>query len=474
MIIKNGLVLTNLRGRPFFVKTDIRVIENKISEISENLSPNQNEEIIDARDKLVMPGLINSHSHSYTNILKGTTFGSPLELWSLGTVALGGELSADEMALSAQLGVAEMLHLGITGFVDHIPHPKAVDKIAEVYKTSGIRAAVAPMLHDISDHFLLKDLSDYFPENIAKNLVRNFESSISQYPEWIKNYHKPSDGIAMVVAPNSPQRATSTLLLKAGELAEKYNLAVHAHLLETTWQRDTAISMGENPVAKLFESGLLTDKTSLAHSIYLTDQMIEMIAQSGATVVHNPTSNGFIGSGIAPVSKFLAHNIPIAFGSDGSNCATNHNMLEIARTALMLQRISNPDYKNWLSFSDIWRCLTVNGGNCLGSEQPIGEIKVGALADIIICEKNDSAYLPEINLEMQTIINSTSLNVLHSIINGKVVMKDKKILTFNEPQLFAEVLEHSKTFAKRFDSAISSTSELEAYYSTAYESRLNN
>ena len=471
MLIRGGTVLIREEAQWRFLKTDLRVEGGRIAAVEETIEAKSNEKVVDASGQMILPGLIDAHVHSYSNLLKGTTWGEPLELWSLGTVALGGALTAEEMALSARLGMAEMLRRGVTGCVDHIPHSFAVDAIAAEYRSAGFRAGIAPMLHDRSDHLLLKGMRERLPSRIRKELERAGGKTTADRKEeceqWIARWHHPQETVSVLVGPNSPQRCTRELLEMAGELAQQNRLGVHAHLLETRWQRDTAQGEGD-PLIWLKEAGLLGKQTALAHCVWLTDKQITLIEECGCTVVHNPTSNLFLGSGAAPVGELLAVGVPMAFGSDGSNCATNHNMLEIARTALLLQRGYEHDPQKWMPAQAVWDGLTVNGAKTLRQEGVTGQIEKGARADMVFCRMSDPAWWPEVDRVEQMLLNLSQLDIDSVMVNGVFLMEAGNITAFDEQELLEQLREKGPQLKKKFQQALQEAEGLRPYYEAGY------
>lgn len=470
MLIKDGLVLQRTESGYVFLKLDVRAKNGVITEIAYGLRPEEGETQISAKDAFVVPGLVNAHVHSYSNLLKGTTQGEPLELWSLGTVALGGCMDETEMALSARLGIAEMLRCGVTACIDHIPHPTAVDAIAGEYRSAGFRAALAPMLHDRSDHLLLKGMREALPREVRERLESavsaTLEERCGQYRLWIRKHHHGDGMLSVLVGPNSPQRCTEELLFAAGELAREYGLGVHTHLLETLWQRDTAEAEGD-PLEKLERAGLLGEKTSLAHCVWLSGRQRDMLSQYGCTVIHNPASNLFLGSGQAPVTKYLEDSIPVAFGSDGCNCGIGHNMLEIARHALLMQRHTGA----WLSTDDAWESLLRCGARAMLLEERTGEIAIGKSADITVWEANTPELMPRIEPAAQCIINLPRPVVRHSVINGNVVLKDGVITAFDEQELYLELKQRGAELRRKFLLASKSAAELRSWYEKVFFER---
>lgn len=467
MLLKNGKVLIDNDSNINFIKTDIRIDDNTIVELASDLIPTLGEECIDLDGDYVLPGMINSHYHSYTNILRGTSFGEPLELWSSDTVALGKILTETEMTLSTSLGICEMLRAGVTACVDHLPHLATSHAAAKTYETAGFKSALAPMLHNVSDSNMLYKASEAFPNSGAGNFP-SIEEYTAYYTDFIDKFHNPDGNVQVIVGVNSPQRADEELLKAASDLSHRFNLPVHCHLLETKWQRLSA-DHDISPLFKLDQFDLLGEQTSLAHCIWVKEDELDLIAEKKATVVSNPTSNCFIGSGILPVKQYLKRNIPIALGSDGVNCGTNNNMLNILRFFLLLQRPYEPDFTQWISIREGFQMITKNGENILGFDKPFGEIKADCSADLVVIDKNSFLDILDSSILNQLIFNA-SISAKHVLINGHFAMRDRKILVIDEEGLRREILDRKSYLEKNMDKALNSAIEEKNIYSSIYKS----
>lgn len=417
-------------------KRDVRVEEGKITEIADMLVPRPGEETLDAGGKLLLPGMVNAHYHSYSNLWKGTAWGEPLEVWSSDTIVLGGLMGNEEAVLSAYLGIAEMLRCGVTSCIDHIPHSDRVDAICESYRKTGFRAAVAPMISDISDDCALCGMQPQKGKAPPSPKVM-----MDRYNGWVSRWHDPEGTLTVLCALNAPQRSSEQALKTAADIREKYQLGVHTHLLETLWQSTSSELSGRDPVQLLKAFGLLTEKTGLAHCVYLNEVQVRDIADAGSTVVHIPTGNLFLGSGLADVSFYREHGIPVALGSDGSNCATGQNLLEILRTAILLSRLTEPDYQKWIDPAEAWQMATRNGATAAGISS--GAIRPGMKADLVLADLSGAAYQPCFEPLEQSILLADRLDVTDVWIEGKPVMRDRKLLCMDEDALKEAVRERT-------------------------------
>lgn len=457
MILRGGTALVTQDRRVVCKKADIRIEGARIKAIEASLPAQADEEIIDASGKLVLPGLVNAHYHSYTNLLKGTAWGEPLEVWSPDTVALGSRMEETRMRLSAQLGIIEMLRCGVTCCLDHIPHLNQVGTIAGVYAQSGFRAAIAPMIADRADDQILPGLAQALQAGgcpPAANRFRSMEDILQLYGGWIKNWHRPEGTLRIAVGINSPQRASQTALETAREISRQNSLKVHAHLLETNWQAQAAEQEGENPLDKLEKANLLNSDLSLAHCIWLSKAQWKRLKQADVCAVHNPTSNLLLGSGKMELASLVQDGLQVAVGSDGSNCATGHNLLEITRTAILLSRLERPDYWNWLTQQDALKMMSINGAAACGWPEETGALAPGMLADIVLMDEKTSALLPAYDILTQLLLLQDSIRASDVLIHGTWVMRNNQILCLDENAIYQEIIEHQNELSSEFSAIL--------------------
>lgn len=424
------------------------------------------QEHFDGKGMILLPGMNNAHYHSYTNIVKGFSDGEPLEVWSQETIALGASLTEEEAALSAQTGICEMLHLGITGCLDHIPHLPMTRILGETYRKAGFRAALAPMIHNLTEQEYLWGMRE---EERTGGRFLTPEGYRDYYGEIRDSFHE-KDLLTVQVGLNSPQRCTDELLEAAGRIAHELDLNVHSHLLESRWQAGTASGSGRCPVKAMKKYGLLTERTSLAHCVWLTEEQRRLIAGSGARMVINSSSNLFIGSGVAPVWEYEEMGIPFCFGSDGENCACSMNLLEELRFSLLYGRTLSPG--SWMDLKGAWRYVSGEGAAVTGSAKENssgGRIVPGAKADLIFVDRGHLGLWPENRGMFQILFHTPYLNPAHVIIGGKWVMKNGRILTIDEEALKKKLHDTKEERLKRLQKAAEGTEERKAFFRARME-----
>ncbi|RGY96187.1 amidohydrolase family protein [Clostridium sp. AM58-1XD] len=255
---------------------------------------------------------------------------------------------------------------------------------------------------------------------------------------------------------NSPQRADDPLLGAAADLSSRYHLSVHCHLLETRWQKMSARKAGISPLEKLDRYSLLHEHTSLAHCIWMDDKELDLMAKRRAIPVSNPSSNLFLGSGVFPAGRCLERGILPALGSDGVNCASSNNMMDVLRTFLFLQRSCEPDWRRWISGADAWSMVTARGRQVLNMKSDAAEknlLSPGQPADLAVADKNSFLNISANFLPNQLLFHNHPV-FRHVMIGGKFVMKDGKITVIDEDGLGREIGERKNDLDRRFTEAL--------------------
>ncbi|MDW7669003.1 MAG: amidohydrolase family protein, partial [Bacillota bacterium] len=311
------------------------------------------------------------------------------------------------------------------------------ETIGDSYKDSGFKSALTPMIHNIKDRNILHGVNK---DNNSSSSFFSPEEYVEFYESFISKFHNNINEVTKVILGiNSPQRIDDELLESVSALAKKYNLNIHSHFYETKWQKLSADDGLISPLQRLKNYDLLNEHTSLAHSIWVDDNDLDSIADHQASVISNPSSNLFLGSGVFPLKKYLKRKINIALGSDGLNCGTNHNMLEILRLFLLVHRINDTNYKNWPNQKQAYDFITKNTDKILNFSTSIGCLKENNSADIVIVDKNNFLNILDESLANQLILNTSTLQTKHVLINGKFVMKNRELTTIDEKLIRKEI-----------------------------------
>jgi guanine deaminase len=447
-IIRNGLVLDIEKKTA--LHRDILVRDDRIAEIGQpGMTVPDGAREFDAADKLVIPGLINTHTHGHGSLGKGRG-----DLWTLELLLnagpwISGKRSLDDKLLAAKLNAAELVLKGCTACYDlyfEFPTPsvEGIGAVAAGYTEVGVRSVIAPMVADISLYEAVPGLLDSLPDGLQKQArelrLDPFEKTVASNREILRNWSLNRDLARPAVAPTIPQHCSEEFLIACRDLARDFDVGVHMHLAESKIQAVTGLKLyGMSQTAYLEKLGLLSPQFVGAHCVWLDDDDISRMADHGCAITHQPGCNLRIGAGVAPVRSFLDRGITVGVGTDGSNAADSQNMFDAVRMAANVSRITDTDYKRWLSAYDTLTMATINGAKLAGLEGKAGRIAEGYLADLVFLNLASTNYIPLNNPAYQIVNCEDSSAVCDVMIGGRIVLKDREFTTFDFEKLRVDV-----------------------------------
>lgn len=366
---------------------------------------------IDASGKVVMPGLINTHTHVAMALLRGISDDVPLMEWLEQHIwPIEGKMGYQEVYDGARLGILEMLMGGTTTFVDMYPYEEA---IAEAAESAGIRAVVSPCPMDFRmEHF----------ENDWRQVKKRFSGSRL---------------VTMWMGPHAIYTLSGEHLQRSISLSKELGVGSHVHLAETQTEQDNCMAQhGMSPTEYLEKEGMFSTKTLAAHCVVMSNHDIEILTRHGVSVAHNPQSNMKLASGIAPVRKMLDAGINVAIGTDGASSNNDLDMWEEMRTASLLQKVSTMDPCAIPAYTAL-QMATVNGAKAIGREGELGILAAGAFADILLVDIEKAHLYPHTNLISELVYSTHASDVDTVIVNGKIVVRNRKCLSMNAAEVCA-------------------------------------
>ena len=464
------------------VPCDILISNGKISNIGSNIKVNNECNIIDAKNNLLMPGLINGHFHSSVNHMKGSLPSLPLEIFMLYE---SPELeclrpSPREAYLRTMLGCMEMLKSGTTSVQDDcffVPEPDEaiIDAVAQAYIDSGMRVRLAIDQPELNELKKFPFLNEIVPNDIRAKLSKpsktNSKRLLEYYDYLINTWHNCEDGrIKAAVSCSAPQRVSANYFLQLNELSETFNLPLYAHMLETRLQRvfgETCLN-GNSLIKFTNELGIMSSRLNIIHAIWVDEKDLEIISENKASIAHNPNSNLRLGSGIMPLRKILDNNINVCLGVDEAIADDAVNMWSVMKTAGSIHNLTNSDYSTWPTAKEILVSATKNGGRAM-QEPKLGTLEIGAPADLILINLQSLPFIPLNNLLRQLVYCELGNSVYLTMVAGEVVFKDQKLSKVNEEEI---LIEASQIFEQKKDLIISANLQAEEfmpYYKKMYQ-----
>ncbi len=455
--IQQALVPTDSGYTPM----DVQIVGDRIAAIADYLEPVGT--AIDARHQLLLPGFVNAHTHSSELWQRGAIGPYPLELW-LAELHEFSPPNPEQAYLSALGTAVETLLSGGTCLVDHLvlipgQELETIAAAARAYREIGIRAYIGPLIQDC-------DLAAGIPDGGAGRKVasypRSTEAILEMMATAIAKFHAPEDGINIMVAPTGTQLCSEALFVGCLELSDRHQLCRHAHLLETKAQQMLAWEKyGCSAVTYLDKLGYLSDRTSLAHCIWLDDADIELMAASGATVVHNPLSNLRLGSGIAPILRYRQAGINVAYGCDGSASNDAQDLLEAIKIGSLLHNTTDPDYRRWIAPREAVQIAAWGGARGLNAADQFGSLAVGKQADLVLYDLTNLSLLPRTDPIGLLVMGRPTNAVANAWVRGQQVVAAGQPTRVDLAQLRQQLFDASHWGASRDSQA---RSQLEAHY----------
>ena len=420
ILIKNTSILNpekEING-----KKDVLIENDLISEIKDKISDDNADKVIDATDKILLPGFINTHTHLSMTLFRGLADDLSLDEWLNDNIwPMEANLNGDYCYIGALLGAVELIKSGTTTFSDMYFY---MEDVAKAVEESGIRGVLSYGMIDFGDEEKRK-------------------AEIEENMNLFKNCHNTADGrIKVFFGPHSPYTASEELLKEVRKLADENDIKIHIHVSETQKEiNDVSAEKGLRPFEYLDSIGFLGPDVVCAHSVWLSDDEIEIIKKHDVKISHNPCSNMKLASGIAPVSKLLENDICVAVGTDGASSNNNLDIIEELRTASLLQKVSTLDPKA-LTSDEALAMGTINGAKALGLDDEIGSIEVGKKADLILIDTNNANMIPDSSkLSSNIIYSANGSNVDTTICNGQILMENKKLTTLDENDIYQKARE---------------------------------
>jgi cytosine/adenosine deaminase-related metal-dependent hydrolase len=472
LLIKGPLALVDPRTKP--EQADIIVEGDRIAAIGPGVQAPPGTKVIDARDHLAMPGLVNAHTHAHHTLPRSVADGLPLEMWVPYMSAWGPSRTPRELYVGAAIGAIEMAKTGITCACDMasvLPWPTGehVDAIAQAYVDVGLRASLACSVSELSILDSLAGLRDLLPPEIRGELEGQPAYPTQEVLAVIREASRRWDGavegrIRFGVAPNNLIRCSDAFMEACAELAAERRLTVQTHLEETKASAYTARQLyGKSATSKLHDVGLLGPRTLLAHCVWVDDEDIDLIASTGSSVVHNPAANLKLGSGIAPVVQMRERGCNVALGTDGGGSSDNLNLFGQMKEAAMLVRVADPNYERWLGAGDVVEMATANGARAAGFGDEVGRLEVGKKADLVLLDLRSSYFRPRNDVVTQLVFSEVGSSVTTVIVDGKVIVDAGAMTTVDEAALAAEAEEIARRVASGLDQRYKHVQRLEGY-----------
>jgi 5-methylthioadenosine/S-adenosylhomocysteine deaminase len=422
IMIRNGWVLTMSPDNGLIDKGALAVSGDRIVEVGPEAALNKRCEarrIIDARGGIIMPGLVNTHTHAAMTCFRGLADDLPLMTWLHDHIfPAEAKLTPEVVYQGTRLACAEMILSGTTTFCDMYLFE---DAGAHAAKDAGVRAVVGEVLYDFPS-------PNYGP--VEEGL---------KYTESLIRRWQDDPLITIAVEPHSAYLCSPDLLKKAKAIADRHGAPMVIHLSESEHEvAQLREKYGRTPAQHLAEIGFLSSKLIADHCVAITQEDIALLKAFDVKVAHNPESNMKLASGIAPVPELLRHGITVGIGTD--SCASNNNLdlFQEMDTVAKLHKAQTLD-PTVMDAPTVVRMATIDGAKVLGLEDQIGSLERGKRADIIVIDLKQPHLVPMYNVYSHLVYAVSGHDVVTAIVDGQVLMEDRVLTTLDVDRVMEEV-----------------------------------
>ncbi|MDK1017930.1 MAG: 8-oxoguanine deaminase [Actinomycetota bacterium] len=401
--------------------------------------PDSADEVLDLSGHVVLPGLINTHHHFYQTLTRAVPGAQDVGLfdWLRTLYPIWARITPDDVRIATRLALAELALSGCTTSSDHqyvFPNGSRLDDQIEGAAGVGLRfhAARGSMSLGESDGGLPPD-----------SVVEDQEAILLDTERVIEAFHDPAPGAMtrIVVAPCSPFSVTEELMRESANLARRHGVHLHTHVAETYDEEQFCIErFGRRPVELMEDLGWVGDDVWYAHGVYINDGEIDRLAESGTGIAHCPSSNMRLGSGIAPVRRYLAAGVRLGIGVDGSASNDGSHLLGEARQAMLLSRLAaapSIEGGRLLTAREVLRIATRGSAAVLGRDD-IGSLEPGRGADFIAISLDRIEYAGALHDPVAAVLFAAAVRVDHSFVHGKPVVRDGELVGVELPKLIEE------------------------------------
>jgi 5-methylthioadenosine/S-adenosylhomocysteine deaminase len=427
LLIRQATLVTVNERDEVLEPADLAITEDKIVGVGaapEGFVPDR---VLDGRDRIVLPGLINTHTHLSMTLMRNYADDLPFWPWLLERVKpLEDHLVPEDVRSGARLGIAELIRGGTTCFHDMYFF---MDEVAKEVADSGLRARLCGALFDNSGQ--------------GEPLL---EAAVGLHGRW---HGKAGGRVTVGLGPHSPYLCSPGYLRAILGEAERLRCGLHIHVAETEREVDDSRRQhGLTPVQWLAELGCLRVPVVAAHGIYVDDIDQRLLREAGASVAHNPGSNLKLANGIAPVQTLLDNGINVSLGTDGAASNNNLNLFEEMHLAALLQKWLRRDAEA-LPARMVLRMATVHGAKALGLDAEIGSLEVGKRADLIMIDAAQPHLAPRHDPVALLVYSAQAADVCTVLVDGRILLEDRKLTTLDEHSLLAEASEQTRRLQER-------------------------
>jgi cytosine/adenosine deaminase-related metal-dependent hydrolase len=448
MLLYHGTIITVDSQRRIITDGAIAVRGDRIAALgksAEVIAQFPEEERIDLKGKIVIPGLVDTHVHLAQALIRECADDLALIRWLCERVwVLQGNFTPEDGRASAALCIAEMLKSGTTTFIESMLAGRyGFDGIAEVVRDSGIRACLSKIVMDIGTYATQQNAMH---PGMIEDRETTMRETLAMYDRW----NGKADGrIRVWFGPRTPGGVTPGLYREMVAEARKRGMGMTMHLAEVEADRRyLAETYGMTPVDFAESVGLLGPDVVLVHMVWLTQPEIVKLAATRTSVSHNPSSNSKLASGVCRVPQMLAAGVNVCLGCDGGPSNNAYDLIHEMKIAAIIHKAVTLD-PLVVPAETVLEMATINGARAIGMADEIGSLEVGKKADLVVIRVDEPHMVPGINPISNLVYAATGADVTTVIIDGKIVVQDGQLVTMDETAIIAEARKRARALYER-------------------------
>jgi 5-methylthioadenosine/S-adenosylhomocysteine deaminase len=441
LTIKNALILPMTEERKSF-HGYVRVSGGVIAEVGEGVAGaiTEDEQAMDATGCVLMPGLVNAHTHLYQVLLRAVWEDLELMPWLKRIYGCARVLRPEHFYAGSLLGCVEAIQSGVTTVCEHNflnPTPECALETLRAIEDSGLRSVFARTIMDTGE--------------IVPECVKEAPEAAFKLIEAMLAQHGSADRLSFMTGPNTPPiNTTPDLLKELRRFADAKGIGISAHVAESRSVVDCVRQLyGRNGVVEFLHQFRIPAVNSIfAHSVHVSTDEIMLLVETGTSVSHNPVSNMMLGDGVAPIVDMLRQGVNVALGTDGAASNHSQDLFDTMKAASLLQKVHHQN-AGIIKPYDVLRMATIGGAKALGLNAVCGSVEAGKRADLILLELNTAHSQPVNDIFSQIVHCSKASDVRTVIVDGEILMRDRRLTRHDENQLLADARQANRDLMER-------------------------
>jgi len=442
ILIENCAIVTMDEARQVFPKASIAIEGERIVAVGPDVR-GAARKVIDASGCVALPGLVNCHTHVYQSLIEGIGYDMHFDPWNWRFLfPIVSKMQPEHAEISALVAALEMIKTGTTTVSDHWYLHTDFDnvrRVARAFRQAGMR-------HHVVYGLLDQTFAGERIESEYMTMIRREDALISQARSFIADWHQKGT-TTVALGPGSTEDLSPTLMVKTVQMAAELGLGVATHV--AGWEEVVSASykqFGMRDLEYVHSVGLTGPRAIIIHAVWLSDREIGILVDTGSKVAHCPVANMHLGYGVAPVSQMLARGVTVGLGTDGA-ASYSYDLFEVMKTAAMLQKVVHMDAEA-LTAEQSLSMATCDGAAVLGLTE-VGALAPGKLADIILVDLAQPHLMPAGRLAAKLAYSARGSDVVTSIINGQLVMENRRVLTLDEGHVLQQAMEATQDLIQR-------------------------